>query len=179
MLEEIDVIVASLLDILLRTILEITSRPQPAGSTMRLQFQDVTVRPRLTKLQFCLLKPQLLWGWVSVRIWGIWTWEVDVCSFQMCVSLPSFYQGMGVRCMFVKRSSIKIFLTAERPNWPTSPPPPPFCPIQVNLWPCILSLLENYLFSFHSSNCLRKLEQWNRAIAVKGPKFWLWIFHYG
>lgn len=44
-LEEIDVIVASLLDILLRTILEITSRPQPPGSTMRLQFQDVTVRP--------------------------------------------------------------------------------------------------------------------------------------
>ncbi|KAB0405229.1 hypothetical protein E2I00_013051 [Balaenoptera physalus] len=41
-LEEIDVIVASLLDILLRTILEITSRPQPSGSTMRLQFQDVT-----------------------------------------------------------------------------------------------------------------------------------------
>ncbi|KAB0375896.1 hypothetical protein FD755_012539 [Muntiacus reevesi] len=41
-LEEIDVIVASLLDTLLRTILEITSRPQPSGSTMRLQFQDVT-----------------------------------------------------------------------------------------------------------------------------------------
>ncbi|ELK12672.1 Dedicator of cytokinesis protein 4 [Pteropus alecto] len=41
-LEEIDVIVASLLDILLRTILETTSRPQPASSTMRLQFQDVT-----------------------------------------------------------------------------------------------------------------------------------------
>lgn len=42
-LEEIDVIVNSLLDILLRTILEITSRPQPSGSAMRLQFQDVTV----------------------------------------------------------------------------------------------------------------------------------------
>uniref|UniRef100_A0A803XT25 Dedicator of cytokinesis protein 4 n=1 Tax=Meleagris gallopavo TaxID=9103 RepID=A0A803XT25_MELGA len=41
-LEEIDVIVSSLLDILLRTILEITSRPQPSGSAMRLQFQDVT-----------------------------------------------------------------------------------------------------------------------------------------
>ncbi|XP_006859416.1 PREDICTED: dedicator of cytokinesis protein 4 [Chrysochloris asiatica] len=41
-LEEIDVIVASLLDILLRTILEITSRPQPSGSALRLQFQDVT-----------------------------------------------------------------------------------------------------------------------------------------
>uniref|UniRef100_A0A803XYF1 Dedicator of cytokinesis protein 4 n=1 Tax=Meleagris gallopavo TaxID=9103 RepID=A0A803XYF1_MELGA len=39
-LEEIDVIVSSLLDILLRTILEITSRPQPSGSAMRLQFQD-------------------------------------------------------------------------------------------------------------------------------------------
>lgn len=46
MLEEMDVIVASLLDTLLRTILEITSRPQPSGSAMRLQFQDVTVRPR-------------------------------------------------------------------------------------------------------------------------------------
>ncbi|GAB1297408.1 Dedicator of cytokinesis protein 4 [Apodemus speciosus] len=41
-LEEIDVIVASLLDILLRTILEITSRPQASSSAMRLQFQDVT-----------------------------------------------------------------------------------------------------------------------------------------
>nr|XP_056702220.1 dedicator of cytokinesis protein 4 isoform X2 [Euleptes europaea] len=41
-LEEIDIIVNSLLDILLRTILEITSRPQSAGSAMRLQFQDVT-----------------------------------------------------------------------------------------------------------------------------------------
>uniref|UniRef100_A0A8U8C753 Uncharacterized protein n=1 Tax=Geospiza parvula TaxID=87175 RepID=A0A8U8C753_GEOPR len=39
-LEEIDVIVNSLLDILLRTILEITSRPQPSGSAIRLQFQD-------------------------------------------------------------------------------------------------------------------------------------------
>nr|XP_034984231.1 dedicator of cytokinesis protein 4 isoform X3 [Zootoca vivipara] len=41
-LEEIDVIVNSLLDVLLRTILEITSRPQTAGSATRLQFQDVT-----------------------------------------------------------------------------------------------------------------------------------------
>ncbi|KAJ6656254.1 hypothetical protein lerEdw1_003982 [Lerista edwardsae] len=41
-LEEIDVIVNSLLDVLLRTILEITSRPQEAGSATRLQFQDVT-----------------------------------------------------------------------------------------------------------------------------------------
>ena len=60
MLEEIDVIVASLLDILLRTILEITSRPQPSGSTMRLQFQDVTVRPWRKTAELCLLKPQLL-----------------------------------------------------------------------------------------------------------------------
>lgn len=41
-LEEVDVIVSSLLDMLLRTILEITSRPQPSGTAMRLQFQDVT-----------------------------------------------------------------------------------------------------------------------------------------
>lgn len=46
MLEEIDVIVASLLDILLRTILEITSRPQASGSATRLHFQDVTVSPQ-------------------------------------------------------------------------------------------------------------------------------------
>uniref|UniRef100_A0A8D2JER6 Dedicator of cytokinesis protein 4 n=1 Tax=Varanus komodoensis TaxID=61221 RepID=A0A8D2JER6_VARKO len=42
-LEEIDIIVNSLLDVLLRTILEITSRPQPAESATKLQFQDVTV----------------------------------------------------------------------------------------------------------------------------------------
>ncbi|XP_029471470.1 dedicator of cytokinesis protein 4 isoform X3 [Rhinatrema bivittatum] len=41
-LEEVDVIVNKLLDILLRTILEITNRPLPSGSAMRLQFQDVT-----------------------------------------------------------------------------------------------------------------------------------------
>ncbi|KAK9399594.1 dedicator of cytokinesis protein 4 [Crotalus adamanteus] len=41
-LEEIDVIVNSLLDVLLRTILEITNCPKAAGSTMQLQFQDVT-----------------------------------------------------------------------------------------------------------------------------------------
>lgn len=50
MVEEIDVIVASLLDILLRTILEITSRPQASGSATRLHFQDVTVSPRPTAM---------------------------------------------------------------------------------------------------------------------------------
>ncbi|XP_061618456.1 dedicator of cytokinesis protein 4b isoform X5 [Phyllopteryx taeniolatus] len=40
--EEVDLIVASLLGVLLRTILEISNRPQPAGPAMRLQFQDVT-----------------------------------------------------------------------------------------------------------------------------------------
>ncbi|MGH0125965.1 UNVERIFIED_CONTAM: hypothetical protein FKN15_078427 [Acipenser sinensis] len=40
--EEIDLIVESLLGVLLRTILEITNRPQPAGTALRLQFQDVT-----------------------------------------------------------------------------------------------------------------------------------------
>lgn len=43
MSEEVDLIVESLLGVLLRTILEISNRPQPAGPTMRLQFQDVTV----------------------------------------------------------------------------------------------------------------------------------------
>ncbi|XP_019738611.1 dedicator of cytokinesis protein 4b isoform X5 [Hippocampus comes] len=40
--EEVDLIVESLLAVLLRTILEISNRPQPAGPAMRLQFQDVT-----------------------------------------------------------------------------------------------------------------------------------------
>ncbi|XP_051911224.1 dedicator of cytokinesis protein 4b isoform X3 [Hippocampus zosterae] len=40
--EEVDLIVESLLGVLLRTILEISNRPQPAGPAMKLQFQDVT-----------------------------------------------------------------------------------------------------------------------------------------
>ncbi|CAJ1055009.1 dedicator of cytokinesis protein 4b isoform X4 [Xyrichtys novacula] len=40
--EEVELIVESLLAVLLRTILEISNRPQPAGPSMRLQFQDVT-----------------------------------------------------------------------------------------------------------------------------------------
>uniref|UniRef100_A0A8C7JLB8 Dedicator of cytokinesis 4b n=1 Tax=Oncorhynchus kisutch TaxID=8019 RepID=A0A8C7JLB8_ONCKI len=41
--EEVDLIVDSLLVVLMRTILEITNRPQAAGTNMRLQFQDITV----------------------------------------------------------------------------------------------------------------------------------------
>lgn len=41
--EEVELIVESLLGVLLRTILEISNRPQPAGPPMRLQVQDVTV----------------------------------------------------------------------------------------------------------------------------------------
>lgn len=41
--EEVELIVESLLGVLLRTILEISNRPQSAGTAMRLQFQDVTV----------------------------------------------------------------------------------------------------------------------------------------
>uniref|UniRef100_A0AAQ5X400 Dedicator of cytokinesis 4b n=1 Tax=Amphiprion ocellaris TaxID=80972 RepID=A0AAQ5X400_AMPOC len=40
--ENVELIVESLLGVLLRTILEISNRPQPAGPAMRLQFQDVT-----------------------------------------------------------------------------------------------------------------------------------------
>uniref|UniRef100_A0A8C7U1F1 Dedicator of cytokinesis 4b n=1 Tax=Oncorhynchus mykiss TaxID=8022 RepID=A0A8C7U1F1_ONCMY len=40
--EEVDLIVDSLLVVLMRTILEITNRPQAAGTNMRLQFQDIT-----------------------------------------------------------------------------------------------------------------------------------------
>ncbi|XP_061662829.1 dedicator of cytokinesis protein 4b isoform X1 [Syngnathoides biaculeatus] len=40
--EEVDLIVERLLGVLLRTILEISNRPQPAGPAMRFQFQDVT-----------------------------------------------------------------------------------------------------------------------------------------
>uniref|UniRef100_A0A671SUL0 Dedicator of cytokinesis protein 4 n=1 Tax=Sinocyclocheilus anshuiensis TaxID=1608454 RepID=A0A671SUL0_9TELE len=42
--EEVDLIVESVLSVLLRTILEIANRPQPAGPTLRPQVQDVTVR---------------------------------------------------------------------------------------------------------------------------------------
>lgn len=42
--EEVELIVESLLGVLLRTILEISNRPQPPGPPMRLQVQDVTVR---------------------------------------------------------------------------------------------------------------------------------------
>lgn len=42
--EEVELIVESLLGVLLRTILEVSSRPQPAGPPLRLQVQDVTVR---------------------------------------------------------------------------------------------------------------------------------------
>lgn len=44
MSEEVDLIVESLLSVLLRTILEISNRPQTPASTMRPQSQDVTVR---------------------------------------------------------------------------------------------------------------------------------------
>lgn len=44
MSEEVELIVESLLGVLLRTILEISNRPQSTGPAMRLQFQDVTVR---------------------------------------------------------------------------------------------------------------------------------------
>ncbi|KAF7670188.1 hypothetical protein LDENG_00035470 [Lucifuga dentata] len=40
--EEVELIVESQLGVLLRTILEISNRPQPAGPALRLQFQDVT-----------------------------------------------------------------------------------------------------------------------------------------
>lgn len=43
MSEEVELIVESLLGVLMRTILEISNRPQSAGPAMRLQFQDVTV----------------------------------------------------------------------------------------------------------------------------------------
>lgn len=44
MSEEVNLIVESLLSVLLRTILEISNRPQTPASTMRPQSQDVTVR---------------------------------------------------------------------------------------------------------------------------------------
>lgn len=50
MSEEVELIVESLLGVLLRTILEISNRPQPAGPPMRLQVQDVTVSERALPL---------------------------------------------------------------------------------------------------------------------------------
>lgn len=58
--EEVELIVESLLGVLLRTILEISNRPQPAGPAMRLQFQDVTVCVCFTVYRSLLL--------VSVRV---------------------------------------------------------------------------------------------------------------
>ncbi|XP_016125933.1 dedicator of cytokinesis protein 4-like [Sinocyclocheilus grahami] len=46
--EEVDLIVESVLGVLLRTILEIANRPQPAGPTLRPQVQDVTVMRLVT-----------------------------------------------------------------------------------------------------------------------------------
>uniref|UniRef100_A0A8C1P4U0 Dedicator of cytokinesis 4b n=1 Tax=Cyprinus carpio TaxID=7962 RepID=A0A8C1P4U0_CYPCA len=55
--KEVDLIVESVLGVLLRTILEIANRPQPAGPTLRPQVQDVTVRKPNKKGEFvsCLL----------------------------------------------------------------------------------------------------------------------------
>uniref|UniRef100_A0A672S2J5 Dedicator of cytokinesis protein 4-like n=1 Tax=Sinocyclocheilus grahami TaxID=75366 RepID=A0A672S2J5_SINGR len=50
--EEVDLIVESVLGVLLRTILEIANRPQPAGPTLRPQVQDVTVRKPNKKASF-------------------------------------------------------------------------------------------------------------------------------
>lgn len=50
--EEVDLIVESVLGVLLRTILEIANRPQPAGPTLRPQVQDVTVRNTNMKASF-------------------------------------------------------------------------------------------------------------------------------
>lgn len=50
MSEEVELIVESLLGVLLRTILEISNRPQPAGPPMRLQVQDVTVSASALRL---------------------------------------------------------------------------------------------------------------------------------
>lgn len=44
MSEEVNLVMESLSGVLLRTILEVTNRPQPAASSLRLQYQDVTVR---------------------------------------------------------------------------------------------------------------------------------------
>uniref|UniRef100_A0A674K0H0 Dedicator of cytokinesis 4 n=1 Tax=Terrapene triunguis TaxID=2587831 RepID=A0A674K0H0_9SAUR len=101
-LEEIDVIVNSLLDILLRTILEITSRPQPSGSAMRLQFQDVT-----GEFVSCLLSllrqmtdrhyQQLLDRFntkdelrVSNRIWDSYFYLAVIFINQLCLQLEMF-----------------------------------------------------------------------------------------
>uniref|UniRef100_A0A4W3JSE5 Dedicator of cytokinesis protein 4 n=1 Tax=Callorhinchus milii TaxID=7868 RepID=A0A4W3JSE5_CALMI len=48
--EEMDVLVNSLLVVLLRTVLEISNRPQPSATAVRLQFQDVTVSAEVSEL---------------------------------------------------------------------------------------------------------------------------------
>lgn len=44
MSEEVNLVMESLSGVLLRTVLEVTNRPQPAANSLRLQYQDVTVR---------------------------------------------------------------------------------------------------------------------------------------
>uniref|UniRef100_A0A7N8YEP0 Dedicator of cytokinesis 4b n=1 Tax=Mastacembelus armatus TaxID=205130 RepID=A0A7N8YEP0_9TELE len=58
--EEVELIVESLLGVLLRTILEISNRPQSAGPAMRLQFQDVTVLLILMNTNFLFSSGRVL-----------------------------------------------------------------------------------------------------------------------
>lgn len=54
--EEVNLVMESLSGVLLRTILEVTNRPQPAASSLRLQYQDVTVRLTFSNDLLCLLQ---------------------------------------------------------------------------------------------------------------------------
>lgn len=63
MSEEVNLVMESLSGVLLRTILEVTNRPQPAASSLRLQYQDVTVRLTL------LLTFLYLLGGVSISVY--------------------------------------------------------------------------------------------------------------
>lgn len=100
MLEEIDVMVASLLDTLLRTILEITSRPQPPGPATQLPFQDVTVRSRL-----CWLAPGRLEGGLLGS--GLGRGTVDLAE-----KCPHCGRERDDR-VFMKRSGMKTSLISE------------------------------------------------------------------
>uniref|UniRef100_A0A673BM06 Dedicator of cytokinesis 4b n=1 Tax=Sphaeramia orbicularis TaxID=375764 RepID=A0A673BM06_9TELE len=74
---EVELIVESLLGVVLRTILEISNRPQPAGPSMRLQFQDVTV-PTIIPLTLLTLM-------AIIKIYGVIQHKGRAGEFVACL----------------------------------------------------------------------------------------------
>uniref|UniRef100_A0A8B9IPF2 Dedicator of cytokinesis 4 n=1 Tax=Anser cygnoides TaxID=8845 RepID=A0A8B9IPF2_ANSCY len=119
-LEEIDVIVNSLLDILLRTILEITSRPQPSGSAMHIfkahcSFYQSTRGIRLLLflpqdflLQIftvfrILIRPEMFpkdWTVMRLVIWDSYFFLAVIFINQLCLQLEMFTPSKKKKVVF-------------------------------------------------------------------------------